>query len=297
MKIIILYFLVTVLFCGNIICQNKSDEFIYVIGSVQENDTTLFYSTVLFNRQQDSLINVNSFNFRASDSLIKKLQANNRITFYRAGEKIGSADYYEIEYPTNYVKINKVSLLKSIPFGYENTQDYKTRYICVGTTNENICNLKTKNIIPSNDDHENIKNNTYKYLQNHETRPFSANNIRIERLDKIHDKLTDETILFSITTLTFDIERYEKIDRHYVFSIINLDSCHKKTEFIDYVHIKQFYEGYGKYLSFIDIFDFDNDGKYEILALEQGYEHKMVYVLKRKNGSWVKIKEINISIG
>lgn len=77
---------------------------------------------------------------------------------------------------------------------------------------------------------------------------------------------------------------------HDVFLIVKLDGDAASTEFARYHLTKDVEDGMdGEGYRFVDQLDLDRDGTDEIVIEETGYESEEFRILKRVNGSWVRV--------
>lgn len=274
------------------------DNVILVVRNWIEGRDRLINSAFVFYQTIDSIY-LPSYNSFPAYEEFRALLRNKRFVYvYYGGEKSGLLEFEDYGIDFQDIRLTGQILPESLKQGYtDGSQKFIYMYNSIGTTSS-LPNLDVVRNYPTKDNFRIFVDETSKEFKNIVGKPFNQDSIKIEKLDVINSSETNESTIIGSCNLIFELQKNDKIDMYHLFMILNIDSNSKVHVGYKYsIHIKSFYEGYGETKYFIDIYDIDSDGIYEIFVVDTGYEKESVLVLKKVNEKWIEFKKVQSYYG
>jgi|GEM_PF-3658879 len=262
------------------------------VGDGSINSAFVFYKTI------DSIYTP-SYNSFPDYEVFKTLLRNKRfVNLYSGGEKSGLLEFEDYGIDFQDIRLKGQIIPSSLNNGYDDgSKKFIYMYNSIGSTNS-VPNLNVVKSYPTKDNFRIFVEEASKEYKNFVDRPFNQNSIKIEKLDVINSLVTKESTIIGSCNLTFEFDKNEKIDLYHLFMVLNMHSNNKVDVGYEYsIHITSFYEGYGETKYFIDIYDIDSDGVYEIFVVATGYEQESVLVLKKINEKWIDFNKVQSYYG
>lgn len=240
---------------------------------------TLFTTTVNNTKRE--------VNISDRENILKK---NPYISVYSGGKKIGLLEYQDN--PNSYEILFKIiELDKEYARGYNLYASKRQEFIGIGSTNSSLSSNKFLRGEPNNSEIKKALELTNKLFISSVEGLFKKDSIKVVRLDVIN--LPENIHPIYICTSTLNVKNKDTIDYYTLFFIVSEEGENNGVKFHKITHCNSMDDKRCEYYEFLDVFDYDHDGLYEIFYVNNGYENQDAVVLKNIDGNWQEVQRIN----
>ena len=220
------------------------------------------------------------------------LKSKKQISLYRAGKKIGILELLDNNNISE-ITFKKINLTNEYPRGYNLfTFNHPEEYLGIGSTNSSLGFDRFLRREPVSSEIKKafeISDNLFQDIIKEAFVKDSIKVIRLDLLNLIRNEVPYYVCTSHLTTIENNLKKYYSLfyvypgegnikeDGYYKLSLCTSqdDKC------VDYNQ-------------FLDVFDYDNNGSYDIFYINTGYENQDLVILENIKGKWQEIKRISL---